>query len=220
MQKIKILILTLMVIVSLNSAGQRAVAKEATGGHDHAGVFSRGVLNPDLYEEDVRDILEETLKKYGEEEWRRVALTVEIHGHLGVYAIIGAKMGIRAKELLGGGTESLRVVTYAGERPPLSCLNDGIQVGTGATLGHGSIAVSQNADRSPVADFISGDQILRIALKDEISQSTDLKLKELHRECGGLTEKYWHEVRELGIRYWRELDRNEIFEIEIISIGS
>jgi pyrimidine-specific ribonucleoside hydrolase len=178
----------------------------------HAGTFSESIYKPGNYTEDVRMILEETINKYGEEEWRRIALTVEIHGHLGVYAIIGAKMGILAKEILGG-TESLTVVSFAGDKPPLSCLNDGIQVSTGATLGHGSIQISPLTEKTPTAVFSSGGQTFRISLKESIREATDRQIRELLHRCGGLTDEYWDEVRELGLNFWRDLDRKEIFEV-------
>ncbi|MDX9907812.1 MAG: hypothetical protein RBS55_14600, partial [Bacteroidales bacterium] len=70
--------------------------------HGHSGqggvIFSGFPVHQDDYTLDVQEIMAETLKEYGEEEWRLVALTSEIHGHLGIYAIIGAKMGLFAKE--------------------------------------------------------------------------------------------------------------------------
>ena len=41
-------------------------------------------------------------------------MTDEFHGHLGVFSIVGAKMGIRAREIFGVGPDMLNVVTYAG----------------------------------------------------------------------------------------------------------
>ena len=48
------------------------------------------------YFQDVLPIMKETIRKYGKTEWVSGVLANELHRHLGVYAIIGVKMGIRA----------------------------------------------------------------------------------------------------------------------------
>ena len=184
-----------------------------------AGVFNESICGPGNYEEDVRMIMAETLGLYGEEEWRRVTLTVEIHGHLGIYAILGAKMGVFARECFGKGTESLTVVSYAGGTPPLSCMNDGIQVSTGATLGHGAIVISPSEIRIPASDFTSGGRTVRVSLKKDIAETIAIQIREILHRCGGLTDAYWTEVRELGLACWRDLDRREIFHAEEIEIA-
>ena len=63
------------------------------------GVLKSFLLPADFYADDVRDIVGNCIQRYGEEEWRAVTLTNEIHGHLGIYSTLGAKMGIRAREL-------------------------------------------------------------------------------------------------------------------------
>ncbi len=46
-------------------------------------------------------------------------------------ATIGVKMGIRAREYFNIGVDDILVTTYAGHKPPVSCMNDGLQVGNG-----------------------------------------------------------------------------------------
>ena len=50
-------------------------------------------------------------------------------------------MGIRAREYFNTGVDEFSAVSFAGSIPPLSCMNDGIQVSTGATPGHGLLTV-------------------------------------------------------------------------------
>ena len=99
----------------------------------------------------IEAMAERTIARWGKEEWRAVILTNEIHGHIGIYSTIGAKMGIYALELLSrlcNKAEELKVLSFAGSRPPVSCFNDGLQISTGATLGHGSIKIAKSCSLS------------------------------------------------------------------------
>jgi formylmethanofuran dehydrogenase subunit E len=89
------------------------------------------------------------------------------HGHLGVFSIVGAKMGIRAREFFGVGADQLEVTTFARTTPPYSCLNNGIQVSTGATLGMGTIHLSPHRKTQPMAIFAYKNRSVRISLKKE-----------------------------------------------------
>jgi len=62
---------------------------------------------------------------------------VQFHGHLGPWAAAGLRMGIGAREAVGAhGYFDLEVEALGPlDRPPRSCLLDGLQVSTGATLG-------------------------------------------------------------------------------------
>ncbi|NJK86924.1 MAG: hypothetical protein HC906_14035 [Bacteroidales bacterium] len=91
-----------------------------------------------LFNYDVRQIMDSAIARYGHDEWKACVITDEFHGHLGVFSIVGVKMGIKAREIFGVGPDELTVVSSAGLVPPYSCLNDGIQVSTGATLGQGT----------------------------------------------------------------------------------
>ncbi len=62
---------------------------------------------------------------------------VQFHGHLGPWAAAGLRMGMAAREAAGAkGYFDLEVEAQGPlDRPPRSCLLDGLQVSTGATLG-------------------------------------------------------------------------------------
>ncbi|NLA24096.1 MAG: hypothetical protein GX879_03935, partial [Bacteroidales bacterium] len=90
---------------------------------------------------DIRDYVDSVVAKHGKAEFKIVAFASEFHSHLGGYSIVGAKMGLRAMEYFHAGLDEIFVTSYAGYRPPLSCMNDGLQFGTGATIGYGSIKV-------------------------------------------------------------------------------
>ena len=98
-------------------------------------VFNRFPVQHEMFNYDIRPIIDSAIARYGNDEWKANVMTDEFHRHLGVFSIVGAKMGIKARELFGVGADLLEVTSYAGTTPPYSCLNDGIQVSTGATLG-------------------------------------------------------------------------------------
>ena len=161
------------------------------------------------YAADVRAIAAATRDRFGAQEWGLVLLTNEIHGHLGIYSTLGAKMGLRACELLGG-CEGMSIVSLAGETPPLSCLNDGLQVSTGATVGHGLFRVDLTREPAPEARFACGQQRLTLRLRDDCARQVAEDLR-AGRERFGLSPDYWKYVRSLALRYWSEWDRREIF---------
>ncbi|HSH51678.1 MAG TPA: formylmethanofuran dehydrogenase subunit E family protein, partial [Bacteroidales bacterium] len=165
------------------------------------------------YIEDIQEIMPEAIRKWGKDEWTTCVLTCEIHRHVGVYTLIGAKMGVRAREYFGAGLDELRIMSYAGLEPPFSCLNDGLQVSTGATLGHGLISVQKDS-KIPQADFYYLGQKITISLIDEYKTQVASKIKELEYIYGLDSNIYWDMVRNIAINGWRDWDRHEIFEIK------
>ncbi len=186
-------------------------------GHSNI-VFSRFPEDPVNFTYDVRQILEPALQKYGEEEWKACVMTDEFHGHLGVYSIVGAKMGIKAREIFGVGPDQLEVVSFAGTRPPYSCLNDGIQVSTGATLGQGTISVAGDSLTSPSAIFIFKNRSVKLTLKPEYHQQVDEDIREGIVKFGLLDDGYWKLVRRNALKYWLNWDRDSVFNIEEVNL--
>ncbi|HDR67460.1 MAG TPA: hypothetical protein ENN61_00260, partial [Bacteroidaceae bacterium] len=116
-------------------------------------VFIEFPVDTALYLPEYAKMVNTTIEQYGLVEWKAISLTNEIHGHTGIYSIIGAKMGIRAMEYFNVGINNMKVVTFAGNDPPLSCFNDGIQISTGATIGQGLIMISDSISTIPSAIF-------------------------------------------------------------------
>jgi pyrimidine-specific ribonucleoside hydrolase len=175
-----------------------------------AVVLTHYPTEPELLREDVRPLAAEVVARYGIEEWKAVLLTNELHRHLGTYSLIGAKMGIRARELLGATVDELRVESHAGLEPPLSCLTDGLQVATGATMGRGTITVA-NQTTTPAAVFTKDERVLKLSLSETVAARVRDDIRTLGEKHDGLTPGYWSDVRSLSLRYWLELDRTEIF---------
>jgi Inosine-uridine preferring nucleoside hydrolase/FmdE, Molybdenum formylmethanofuran dehydrogenase operon len=173
-------------------------------------------VDPSFYFDDINPAVNEIIERYGINEWTSGVLANELHRHLGVFAIIGVKMGIRAREYFDTGVDEFHAVSYAGSDPPLSCMNDGIQVSTGATPGHGLLTVRNDTVLSPSADFTYLNRKIRLTLKPELAQKISSELKEINFIYGLDSNIYWELVRKNTIKYWRELDRHNIFLIEEI----
>ena len=178
------------------------------------GVLKSFLFPKDFYADDVADMVGNCVQRHGEEEWRAVTLTNEIHGHLGIYSTLGAKMGLLARELFREeGVKEMSVLSFAGSVPPVSCLNDGLQVSTGASMGHGCFALSSAGEETSVkARFMGEGKVLELCLKPEYDVVIRADIRK-GRERYGNTAPYWAYVRELALRYWLEWDRTRIFSI-------
>jgi len=170
-----------------------------------------------FYMSDLQPSAEEIRNKYGEDEWVSGIIANELHRHLGVFAIIGVKMGIRAREYFCTGVDEMTVTSYAGSIPPLSCMNDGVQVSTGATPGHGLLTISTETPFFPVADFTHNGKTIRITLKKELAEKVSSELKEINFVYGLDSDIYWELVRQNSIKYWLQFDRHSIFDIAVIN---
>lgn len=174
-------------------------------------VLSDYLYDPEFFKDDVKNLVDSIISKHGKEEWKAVLLTNELHRHLGIYSILGAKMGIRAREVLHANLDEVTVESFAGLEPPLSCLNDGLQVSTGASLGRGNISVVLN-ETSPKANFIKSDKMLEMNIKPELVLRIKADVKAAGQKYGFQSKEYFDEIRRLSFNYWLNLDRNDIFE--------
>ncbi len=177
-------------------------------------VFTAFPIDTALYKPEYAKMLNETVGKFGLIEWKAISMTNEIHGHTGIYSIIGAKMGIRAMEYFNVGVNNLEVITFAGNNPPLSCFNDGVQISTGATIGQGLITISDSISAIPSAIFEFNNKKVNLALKPEIAEQMQYEIKYGVANFGLLSDKYWLYIEELAIKYWTDFDRQEIFTIK------
>jgi len=176
-------------------------------------VFHEFPVDTMLYKKSVAKIQTRTIEDFGLIEWKAIVMTNEIHGHTGIYSIIGAKMGIRACEYFNVGINNLNVISFAGKKPPLSCFNDGIQISTGATIGQGLIEISDTIYTIPTAIFEFHHQRIKIKLKESIAQKMQEDIKK-GVQLYNFSEQYWLYIEELAIQYWANYDRYDIFEIE------
>ncbi len=181
---------------------------------DQNQVLNSFPLDSSYYQSDIQRIMYSTIEKYGIEEWIAGVMTNEMHRHVGVYATIGTKMGIRAKEYFGAGIDELKIVSYAGTTPPFSCMNDGLQMSTGATLGHGLIEVASDTLNLPEAEFIYMDRKIKISLKEQYRKRIEREIREYNLIYGLSSDIYWELVRNAALNYWANWSRHKIFTIK------
>ncbi len=113
------------------------------------------------------------------------------HGHLGPYLVLGYRMGrIALRELDSEGHFDLSVAVHSKLRPPASCLIDGVQLGSGCTLGKRNIEIAETAGPA-YAEFMSetGEGI-RISLKEDIPRLIGDMIRKSGVEAAG--EKLLH----------------------------
>ena len=179
---------------------------------DKSIIFSSFPVDPGLFVEDVAPITSEIIEKHGLKEWKIVVLTNEFHEHLGIYSILGAKMGLRAREYFHVGIDELKIESYAGSNPPVSCMNDGLQVSTGSTLGHGTITLGEG-QVFPKARFAFKNRVIELSVRENLRQQIKMDVGYGVQTYGLDSTEYWDYIRELALQYWLELSRFDIFEI-------
>lgn len=184
---------------------------------DKSIIFSNFPVDPALFEEDVAPIAPVIIEKHGMKEWKIVVLTNEFHEHMGIYSILGAKMGLRAREYFHLGIDELEILSFAGSTPPVSCLNDGLQVSTGATMGHGTITLGEG-QVNPKAHFTFKDRVIEINVRPDIRKKIKKDVGYGIQTYGLESTEYWEYIRKLALEYWMELDRFEIFDIRELNL--
>jgi pyrimidine-specific ribonucleoside hydrolase len=173
-------------------------------------LFSRFPTDPALFRPDVAKLVLPIIARHGLEEYKAALITNELHRHLGLLSIVGAKMGIRARELLHASLDQVKVQSEAGLKPPLSCTNDGLQASTGASLGRGTISMKKGPPRL-AAVFSKGKVRWRLKLKPEVRAKIKQQIKGAVKRFPGLTPRYFQEVRRMALQAWLDLDRRKIF---------
>ena len=91
----------------------------------------------------------------------------QLHGHLGPFLVAGIRMGLLALDLLNStGYFGIRAVSETGDKTPLSCLTDGVQIGSGCTAGKGNLVVTDSCRPRVHFETDSGDKVT-ITLRPE-----------------------------------------------------
>ena len=104
-------------------------------------------------------------------------LIENFHGHLGPYVVLGYRMGLIANEKLGNDAFCKNAIVMTGNKPPISCIVDGIQLSSGCTLGKGNINVENKGLAKAIFSNKKGEKIA-IRLKDEIKNDIDKNVTE------------------------------------------
>ncbi len=104
-------------------------------------------------------------------------LLERFHGHLGPYVVLGYRMGRYAKRSLAVNPFSLRAEVFTGPSPPVSCLVDGIQVGSCCTLGKGNVKMNDGG-RAEVLFITKDGRNLRLRAKPWVIDQIASKVSE------------------------------------------
>jgi len=131
---------------------------------------------------------------------KMLEVAVLIHGHLGPFLVYGIKMGLLARQILGfKGHFDVKVEAFVGDNTPVTCMADGLQISTGATLGKRNIKLADMQNGIPAAVFDYKGKRIKIALTQ--------KALDLSREKEG-----WEGADEMG-REIAEMDAGDLFQI-------
>lgn len=123
------------------------------------------------------------------------------HGHLGPFIVIGYRMGRYALHRLGDNPFAIKASVYCSGTTPQSCLADGVQLGSGCTLGKGNIEIVKS---DALYSEFSSDEI-KIRLKP-------LSLKQLPQN----TPDYELEIEKYAADLY-SLPDDQLFLVEAFS---
>jgi len=165
-----------------------------------------------MLQADVRERRDAIIAANGEDEWIAELLLNELHGHLGAYSIVGAKMGLRAAELLNAPRHSTAVVSHAPATQPESCLNDGLLAGTGSTPGRGLFRHEPGPPGTVEASFAYNRRQVTLRLKDSYRDQIRDRIGELLGQHSLADQGYWDGVRAFGLEIWQDWHRLDLFE--------
>ena len=105
---------------------------------------------PEEYQGPAADLVRAGVPgKFGHEEWAAVVLTHELHQHVGIMTVLGAKMAVRAREVLHAPMRAVKIVSESGPNPPLACLIDGLQAGPGPAPTPKALIDAPEVDETP-----------------------------------------------------------------------
>jgi formylmethanofuran dehydrogenase subunit E len=119
------------------------------------------------------------------------------HGHLGPYIVMGYRIGRYASEYFGKNPFNMKAKVYCSGTTPQSCLADGVQLGSGCTVGKRNIDLEISDDIK--CEFESGGKmIVLVPKKFEIPKSSDedyeLIIEEFAEKMYGLKDSELFEV--------------------------
>ena len=88
-------------------------------------------------------------------------------GHVGPNVVLGYRTGRLAIDRLGVTAFKLQAEVDAGSRPPMSCFVDGVQLGSGCTLGKGNIRMGPGETMEARFSVDDGRK-LHVRTRDEV----------------------------------------------------
>lgn len=82
------------------------------------------------------------------------------HGHLGPYIVLGYRIGRHVRKNFCNDPFQMKASVFCEAAPPQSCLADGIQIGSGCTLGKRNIEIVQSDCIR--CEFLCGERVMTV----------------------------------------------------------
>jgi len=174
-------------------------------------IFKRFPADSASYQADMHPLMDQALELYGMKEWRAVTLTAELQGRLEVSGVIGAKMGVRILDYFHTYPGQFDITSYCGIHPPLSSMNEGIQVAC-ETTGNKGLQIKEDK-AEPMARVRFHDRQIEISLRENYYQQMQDDLEQINNQYQYGTAPYRQAIREKALHYWLEWNRKDIFRI-------
>jgi formylmethanofuran dehydrogenase subunit E len=147
-----------------------------------------------------------------------IAVVREAHGHVGPWALVGYRAGIRARSDFGLPRHSR--AWFVVHHTPLvfkyTCAADGVMAATGATPGKMSLEVKEAAEdglRTEISDRSTGRVLtfrVKPALAREMFAVTPEQLDAMTRRIGGMTDDEIFEIAETRVEPTVDLSKERI----------
>jgi formylmethanofuran dehydrogenase subunit E len=122
------------------------------------------------------------------------------HGHLGPYIVLGYRIGRYARRRFCNDPFQMRAVVHCSGTPPQSCLADGVQIGSGCTLGKRNIEIIP--DDVMKCEFTSGNR--RVVVRPKPIDFPEVG-----------SSDYYTLIEKLAERMY-SLDDSELFSADLI----
>jgi len=202
-------------VLALSAGLFHAKADDNGESSDGVLILQRFPTSPEWYRPEAAALVRAgVVERYGAEEWRAVVLSHELHQHIGIYTILGAKMGVRAKELLQAPTRAVRVTLETGGNGPMTCAADGIQASLASTFGQDLVRVDRPETPILAGTFQFEGRQVRLELKPEHRGIMQAYIDDAKEEHGDLSPGYFQELERISYRVWSDFDRSEVFSVE------
>lgn len=121
--------------------------------------------------------------------------SIEFHGHLGPYLVLGLKAGLFANKVLGRDPMKTEALIKTETTPPQSCFVDGVQFSTGCTFGKRNISLTQG--KGLQVTFKKNNKKLTLKLKKEIIEEINSLPSEEEAWENLAKDFYQREIKEL-----------------------
>lgn len=176
---------------------------------ENGNIRVTGLRNPRKGLDLLKNLWEKPMKEKHDHQSSLPAKTLlkKFHGHLGPYVVLGYRMGkLALKVLASEGHFDISAEVYSPLKPPRSCLIDGLQLGSGCTLGKANITVHE-FNGPAYATFKTKDgKVVTIRLRSEIPELVGQLIDEKGVEIAGkdLLER---EIESLFEFEWKQKNR-------------